>query len=60
VDPTTKEKICFCSGKKGIQKLTSAVTDVHKLEPCAGGETPIRDFDSKEYMTLPLNHGFDE
>jgi hypothetical protein len=60
VDPTTKEKICFCSGKKGIQKLTSAVTDVHKLEPCAGGETPMRDFDSKEYMTLPLNHGFDE
>jgi hypothetical protein len=60
VDPVTKEKIIFCSGKAGIEKLTSAVERVDKLELCAGGTGEVRDVDSKEYMHLPFPTTFDE
>jgi CRAL/TRIO domain len=60
VDPTTKQKIVFCSGKGGLAKLTDHVTDKDKLEECAGGTTPARDFDTKEYVALPLNLAFDD
>jgi hypothetical protein len=60
VDPVTKEKIVFCSGKAGMEKLTSAVERVDKLEVCAGGTGEVRDVDSKEYMHLPFATTFDE
>lgn len=61
VDPVTKEKIVFCSGRDGKANLTDNVTDKHKLEVRSYGSDPaIRDFDSSEYMHLPFNVGFDE
>jgi hypothetical protein len=59
VDPVTKEKIVFCTGK-GMEKLTSKVERVDKLEKCSGGNTEVRDFDSSEYMNLPFTTTFDE
>jgi hypothetical protein len=64
IDPITKEKICFCSGKKGMQKIVEdmgGLEKAHHLEPCAGGTDPLRPFDSKEYLLhLPLDVAFDE
>jgi len=61
VDPTTKEKIVFCHGKTGMEKLRAAAGDnADKLEPVAGGKVPVRDFNSDEYLHLPFNVGFDE
>jgi hypothetical protein len=61
VDPITKEKIVFCSGKSGIAKFVSAVSATDKLEAVAGGPAEgVRDFDSKEYMHLPFSATFDE
>jgi hypothetical protein len=60
VDPVTKEKIVFCSGKAGMEKLTSAVDRVDKLEVCAGGTSEVRAVDSNEYMHLPFATTYDE
>jgi len=60
VDPVTKEKIVFCSGKSGMAKLTDAVKQLDKLEECAGGTSEVRDFDSKEYLQLSFDQSFDE
>jgi CRAL/TRIO domain len=62
VDPVTKEKIVFCSGKQGQQKLTNNVTAVDKLERRAYGtcDPPPREFDSNEYLHLPFDVSFDE
>ena len=63
VDPVTKEKICFCHGEKGLARIQEDMEGFHHyLEPCAGGnaETPIRAFQSKEYLSLPFDVSFDE
>jgi hypothetical protein len=64
VDPNTKEKMCFCSGKKGLQKIVQDMggpEKAHHLEPCAGGTDPLRPFDHKEYLRqLPWDVAFDE
>jgi hypothetical protein len=64
IDPVTKEKIVFCSNKQGVVKhfVQAAITDVHKLEPIAGGpeERKVRPFDPDDYTTLPLDVSFDE
>ncbi len=63
VDPVTKQKICWCVGKKGMEQVVSDVGGVEKaanqLEKCCGGPG-VRDFDSIEYNLLPLNIAFDE
>lgn len=61
VDPVTKEKIVFCSGKEGQANLTNHVTDKHKLELRAYGSDPeLRGFDSNEFIHLPFDVSFDE
>lgn len=60
VDPVTKQKIVFCTGKAGMAQLTDAVTDVHQLEPVAGGPNSVREFLSKEYVELPFDVSFGE
>ena len=62
IDPVTKEKVVFCTGKHGLQKFLDAVGPhyVHKLEEDCGGPGPIREFDSAEYMNLPFDVSFDE
>lgn len=59
VDPVTKSKIVFCTGKHGASKLTDHVTDRHKLEPRSYG-SECRTFDSQEYLHLPFHISFDE
>ena len=64
VDPVTKQKVCFCVGHKGLQQIVDDVggkSVAHKsLEKCCGGEGDVREFDSTEYMSLPLSTAFDE
>lgn len=59
IDPVTKEKIVFCSGKKSIELMKR---DLHMnvLEKSAFGTETLRDYDSKEYFALPLDTVFDE
>ena len=59
IDPTTKRKIVFCSGKSGLKEV-EAQFDLNKLEKCAGGVRDLRPFDVNEYFSLPLNQTFDE
>jgi hypothetical protein len=59
IDPKTKEKVVFCNATT-VQKLREVAEDVTKLEECAGGDGTARDFDSKEYLSLPFDVGFDE
>jgi hypothetical protein len=64
VDPLTKEKICFCSGKAGMAKIVEDMGGVEQakhLEPCAGGTDPLREFDTKEYLfKTPFDKTFNE
>lgn len=64
VDPVTKQKVCFCSGKKGMQQIVDDMGGAEKamkhLEPCAGGVEKLRPFNNVDYLSLPFNHGFDE
>ena len=63
VDPVTKQKICFCSGKAGMAQIVDDVggpTKARHLEPCAGGTDPLREFNSYEYLHLPFDLTFDE
>jgi CRAL/TRIO domain len=60
VDPVTKRKVVFCTGKAGLQQLLDDVGgDANLLEPIAGGTNPV-EFDSVVYMQLPLDEAFDE
>lgn len=64
IDPVTKEKICFVSSTKGMQRLVRDVGgDESQLESCCTGtkQTHLRPFDSKEYLLeLPFDVAFDE
>lgn len=63
IDPVTKEKICFCHGKAGMDKIAADVGDdnrVKYLEKCAGGTAELRPIQSQEYLSLPFSVGFDE
>jgi hypothetical protein len=65
VDPVTKRKICFCSGKQGMAQIRDDMGGENSpgakhLEPCAGGTDTLRDFDSVDYLTLPFHVAFDE
>jgi len=59
VDATTKEKICFCSGKEGQATLEENF-DLSTTEECAGGTAELREFDSTEYFAKPFHKAFDE
>jgi hypothetical protein len=58
VDPVTKNKICFCSGKAGMETLAENF-DVSTVEPCAGGPDDIAPFDSEVYLSKPFYQTFD-
>jgi hypothetical protein len=65
VDPVTKKKVCFCSGKQGMAQIRDDMGGENSigakhLEPCAGGTDTLRDFDSTEYLALPFHVAFDE
>jgi FMN-dependent NADH-azoreductase len=64
VDPVTKQKVCFCSGKKGMEQIVDDMGGQEKamrhLEKCAGGVEKLRPFDNVEYLNAPFNHAFDE
>mmetsp|Transcript_14626 Transcript_14626/g.22594 ORF Transcript_14626/g.22594 Transcript_14626/m.22594 type:complete len:284 (-) Transcript_14626:148-999(-) len=59
IDPVTKEKIVFCKGASGMQKVKEAFPNLEKLEFCAGGKAD-RVFDSKEYLSTDFSSTFDE
>ena len=63
VDPVTKQKVCWCVGKKGLEQIVEDVGGSEKaakqLEKCCGGGD-VREFDSVEYNRLPLTVAFDE
>ena len=63
IDPVTKTKIVFCTpNSEGVEQLLQDVgpAQAKRMEPCAFGTHPIRDFDSKEYLELPMHIGFDD
>ncbi len=60
IDPITKEKIQFCTGKGG-KSIIEKDMDLAKVEPCAFGTTSdMVPFDSKTYLESPINLTFDE
>lgn len=60
VDPVTKEKIVFCSGKDGGKILEKDFV-LDDLEVGVGGTgANLRPFDSEDYLTGPYAHTFDE
>ena len=64
VDPDTKQKVCFCIGKQGMNQIVQDMGGTEKamrhLEKCAGGVEKLRSFDNVEYLNAPFNHAFDE
>jgi hypothetical protein len=63
VDPITKQKVCFCSGKKGMMQIVDDMGGPDRakhLEQCAGGVDDIRRYDYDEYLRLPFHMAFDE
>lgn len=59
VDPVSKSKIVFCSGKEGQQELKINF-DENKVEECALGTSDLRVFDVDEYFGTPFDLTFDE
>lgn len=60
IDPNTKEKIQFCTGKGGKSTIEKDI-DLAKLEPCAyGTSSDMVLFDSKTYLESPINLTYDE
>lgn len=53
LDPVTKEKIVFCHGKAGVEKISERF-DLGAVEKCAGGSANS-DFDSTKYLSLPFD-----
>jgi hypothetical protein len=63
IDPVTKQKICFCTSSKDFQKVMDDMGGPEQathLEECAGGTHPTLEFNSSEYLTLPLDVTFGE
>ncbi|GAX24055.1 hypothetical protein FisN_26Lh127 [Fistulifera solaris] len=59
IDPVTKEKIVFVSSAKTQQLLWSLMNDpVNDLEMGAGGTLSPQDFDSAQYLQLPLDEAY--
>jgi len=58
IDPVTKEKINFCTGKNG-KEIAMNTLDLEKVEPCIYGSSE-REFDNEEYFSLPFDCNFDE
>ena len=59
IDPFTKEKITFCSGKKAIEAMRRSF-DLSALEKIAYGTRELKPFDSKEYFAASLDTTFNE
>lgn len=60
IDPVTKQKIQFCTGKSG-KAIIAKEFDLSTIEKCAYGTlTPEKPFDSKTYLSGPLHMAFDE
>lgn len=60
VDPVTKEKIIFCTGKDTIQPLLNNVSDHQQLEYRSGGPKNSIAFNSKQYQQLPIHISYAE
>lgn len=64
IDPVTKEKIQFCTSKPDFEKVLEDMGGPEKakphLEECAGGSISPTDFDSKSYLSLPLDVAYGE
>ena len=59
VDPETKKKIVFCSGKAGEEELKRNF-DETKVDACALGTSDLRAFDVDQYFGTPFDETFDE
>jgi CRAL/TRIO domain len=62
IDPHTKQKIVFCTGKAGLAHLVDELGgDPSKIEECAGGTNPnLKEFNLQEYVNLPMDEAFDD
>jgi CRAL/TRIO domain len=62
IDPVTKSKIVFCSGKKGLAQIVDDVGPANQayLEPCAGGTEDQLPVDSPTYLSLPFDQAYGE
>lgn len=62
IDPVTKTKIVFCTGKEGLAQLAGDVgaENLKYLEPCAGGTMDQPKVESATYLRLPFDQTFGE
>lgn len=59
LDPATKAKILFCSGKAAKIELKK-VFHASTTERCIFGTEGLREFDAEEYYSQPMDVSFDE
>ena len=60
LDPVTKDKIVFCSGKKG-RSVMEENFDLSILEKEAfGTDEDLKPYDGQEYFSTPFDTVFDE
>lgn len=59
IDPVTKEKVVFCTGSAGMERVKDLLEDMGNVEPCAGG-IASREFESAAFIKLNFHETFDE
>jgi CRAL/TRIO domain len=63
IDPVTKSKIVFCTGKQGLAQIAADVgpANLGHLEPCAGGTNhDLPAVSSPDYLNLPFDQAYGE
>jgi len=62
IDPVTKSKIVFCTGKQGLVQIATDVGPANQgyLEACAGGTNDLPAVSSAEYLNLPFDQAYGE
>jgi hypothetical protein len=62
IDPVTKAKIVFCSGKNGLAQVAADVgpANLADLEPCVGGTVDQPPVVSQNYLSLPFDQAYGE
>ena len=63
IDPVTKSKIVFCTGKQGLAQIATDVgpANLGHLEACAGGtKNDLPAVSSQDYLNLPFDRTYGE
>jgi len=59
IDPVTRDKVVFCNGKAGLERVKELMNDMEKIETCAGGKA-LQKFDSTTWIESRFDETFDE